>query len=46
MTDDAKAKAMGERGRNLVFEKYNWEREGEELVKVYEKLFQNVNKIN
>jgi glycosyltransferase involved in cell wall biosynthesis len=46
MTDDAKAKDMGERGRKLVFEKYNWEKEGEELVKVYEKLFQNVNKIN
>jgi glycosyltransferase involved in cell wall biosynthesis len=28
-----KAKAMGERGRQLVFEKYNWENEVEVLIK-------------
>jgi len=29
---------MGENGRRAVVEKYNWEREGEKLIKLYEEL--------
>jgi len=31
-------KRMGESGRRGVEEKYNWEREGEKLLELYEKL--------
>jgi len=32
------AKKMGENGRRAVVEKYNWEREGKKLLKLYEEL--------
>lgn len=32
------ARIMGENGRRAVVEKYNWEREGEKLIKLYEEL--------
>jgi glycosyltransferase involved in cell wall biosynthesis len=38
MTDRAAAVAMGERGRKLIFEKYNWEREAETLAALYKKI--------
>jgi len=34
------AKAMGENGRKAVEEKYNWEREGQKLIKLYRELLQ------
>jgi len=27
---------MGDRGRQLIFNKYNWEREAEKLVRLYQ----------
>lgn len=38
MTDRAAAVAMGERGRRLIFEKYNWEREAATLAALYKKI--------
>ena len=32
------ARKMGENGRKAVLEKYNWEKESEKLLKVYEEL--------
>jgi glycosyltransferase involved in cell wall biosynthesis len=32
------ARKMGENGRKAVLEKYNWEKEGKELLRVYEEL--------
>jgi glycosyltransferase involved in cell wall biosynthesis len=37
-THPAEAEAMGQRGQALVFNKYNWEKENETLLKVYEGL--------
>lgn len=34
----ANAEAMGARGRKLIFEKYNWEKESERLLHVYQSL--------
>jgi len=33
------ARKMGENGRRAVIERYNWEKESEKLLKLYEKLF-------
>jgi len=33
-----KQSVMGENGRRAVMEKYNWEREAEKLLALYEKL--------
>lgn len=35
------AKKMGENGRKAVLEKYNWEKESEKLLYVYEKILQS-----
>ena len=32
-----KAKEMGENGRKIAFDKYNWKNEGKKLVKLYQK---------
>jgi len=32
------ARKMGENGRKVVLEKYNWQKEGEKLIELYEKL--------
>ncbi|MHC4436745.1 MAG: glycosyltransferase family 4 protein [Planctomycetota bacterium] len=34
-----KAKQLGDRGRQLVTEKYSWENESKKLIKVYEELY-------
>ena len=31
-----KAKEMGDNGRKIAFDKYNWDNEGEKLVKLYQ----------
>lgn len=36
------AEQMGERGKNMVFSKYNWEKESEVLVNLYDELFKKV----
>ncbi len=38
VNDPAKAEAMGKRGRQLIFEKYNWEKESEKLLTLYSTL--------
>jgi hypothetical protein len=38
----AGAEAMGRRGRQAVEEKYNWEREAEKLIGLYERLMRDV----
>jgi glycosyltransferase involved in cell wall biosynthesis len=38
MTDDARAETMGNRGRNLIFSKYNWEVESVKLLELYRSL--------
>ncbi len=38
LTHPEEARRMGENGRRAVLEKYNWEREGEKLLKLYEEL--------
>jgi len=38
VTHSEEARKMGENGRRAVMEKYNWEREGEKLIKLYEEL--------
>jgi len=37
--DPVKRRKMGERGRQAVIEKYNWEAEAKKLFEVYEKLY-------
>jgi len=32
------ARAMGENGRRSVLEKYNWEKESEKLIRLYEEI--------
>lgn len=39
LDDPDEAKRMGENGRQAVEEKYNWQQEGEVLLKIYEDLF-------
>ena len=41
MNNDREAAAMGASGQRLVFEKYNWEREGEVLLALYSRLFKS-----
>ncbi len=36
--DPVKAAEMGRRGRQLIFEKYNWEKESEKLIQLYQDL--------
>ena len=36
--DESMAQAMGARGQRLIFEKYNWERESQKLLAVYDQL--------
>ena len=38
ITHPEEARKMGENGRRAVEEKYNWEKEGEKLLKLYEEL--------
>jgi glycosyltransferase involved in cell wall biosynthesis len=38
ITHPEEARRMGENGRRAVEEKYNWEKEGEKLLKLYEEL--------
>ncbi len=38
MQDPSQAKAMGLRGRQLIFDKYNWEKESEKLLQLYQTL--------
>ncbi len=38
ISDPASAAAMGSRGRQLIFDKYNWETESEALLKLYSSL--------
>ena len=38
LTHPEEARRMGENGRRAIVEKYNWEREGEKLLKLYEEL--------
>jgi len=38
ITHPDEARKMGENGRRAIVEKYNWEREGEKLIKLYEEL--------
>jgi len=38
-----KAKKLGNNGRKLIEEKYNWEKESKKLLKVYERLTKNQN---
>jgi glycosyltransferase involved in cell wall biosynthesis len=40
MTNPEQAKHMGENGRRAVEEKYNWEQEGDKLIRLYEELLQ------
>jgi glycosyltransferase involved in cell wall biosynthesis len=35
------AKAIGERGRELVLENYTWEKNAEKTITVYEELIRN-----
>jgi glycosyltransferase involved in cell wall biosynthesis len=37
-SDPAKAEAMGKRGRNLIFQKYNWESEAAKLIQLHQQL--------
>jgi glycosyltransferase involved in cell wall biosynthesis len=39
INDPVRSAQMGERGRQLVLEKYNWEQEGKRLLEFYERLF-------
>lgn len=36
--DPVGSESMGRRGRQLIFEKYNWEKESEKLIKLYQTL--------
>lgn len=38
INDPRKASEMGRRGRQLIFEKYNWEKESEKLIQLYNSL--------
>lgn len=38
LDDPEEAEAMGQRGRNAVVEKYNWEAESQKLIALYERL--------
>ena len=38
MDDAVMAKEMGLRGRQMIFAKYNWEKESEKLLRVYQRL--------
>lgn len=38
ISDPSSAEAMGKRGRQLIFEKYNWEKESEKLLTLYRSL--------
>jgi glycosyltransferase involved in cell wall biosynthesis len=38
MKDPAKAWEMGQRGKQLMFNKYNWERESEKLIRLYQSI--------
>lgn len=38
MNDPSRAEAMGKRGRQLIFDKYNWEKESEKLLALYRTL--------
>jgi glycosyltransferase involved in cell wall biosynthesis len=38
ISHEDEARQMGERGRRLIFEKYNWEHESEKLLHLYETL--------
>ncbi|MGI5880015.1 MAG: glycosyltransferase family 4 protein [Syntrophomonadaceae bacterium] len=40
MDNPEQAKQMGENGRKAVEDKYNWEKEGNKLLKIYEELLQ------
>ncbi|OQY04745.1 MAG: glycosyl transferase [Bacteroidetes bacterium 4572_117] len=39
LKDDELAEEMGENGRKIIEEKYNWENEGKKLINLYSKLF-------
>lgn len=39
LNNENEAKKMGDRGRQLIASKYNWENEEKELIKIYEKIF-------
>jgi len=39
ITHPDEAKKVGENGRKAILEKYNWEKESEKLVKIYEELY-------
>ena len=41
ITHPEEARKMGENGRRAVDEKYNWEKEGEKLLKLYEELLKS-----
>ena len=38
LKDPAMAAEMGNRGRQLIFDKYNWEQESEKLLELYRSL--------
>ena len=40
LEDSDRAKKMGKNGRNVVLKKYNWEKEGEALIKMYDQLLE------
>lgn len=40
LEDSDRAKKMGKNGRNAVLKKYNWEKEGKALIKMYDQLLE------